>query len=614
MPLSPFSSLLGTNHTPDEAQLKELGAYLVAPTEELTILDAEIEKLVAKRAALQADIAAHRALMSPIRRAPIDVLQHIFRLTLADDRNCVMDACESPILLGRVCSAWRRLAYNTPRLWSRLHVYLPNTTQGGFGHETEVSFAVRIQRRKVAVAWWLDKSGSCPLSISFHSNDRTTIFQDFVNLLARYRQRWQDIVIGNTASTVLKTLRDVTAGELPLLRSLAVADAVDSFADDLHVLALMGPPGGAVPQILPAGVGPNVFFLPPAEETTRWETADILRAPRLTSISLRCQNFTLLDLPVQWDSLTRINLDWKAMPMSFGLVESADVYISTSEMLALLSRCPNLLVLHVLVKDSAQPPPGAVFSHSQLRQLHLGQADTRPESVLHRVSARLALPALQHIQIDAVQAVSYDPQSPNIITLATHLESVDIWPRMFAPGDLALLIRSLPPSVSSIVIFSLMSPIQHPADGPFEQPTPHFGDPLLAALCSDGNGHVPVPALESFEVQSDAQFSDHALLSFLEMRIGMGKLRRVEISYVQNVSRFLHLPSPDARETTPEEIARLKALVDGVVPGLTVVLKRPRKKTRTVRNGGGTVGFSPWTGSGENEPPSDVELLFNDLM
>ncbi|KAF8975690.1 hypothetical protein BDQ17DRAFT_243512 [Cyathus striatus] len=37
-----------------------------------------------------------------------------------------MSAMEAPMLLTRICSSWRRIALSTPRIWSAIHIVLPN--------------------------------------------------------------------------------------------------------------------------------------------------------------------------------------------------------------------------------------------------------------------------------------------------------------------------------------------------------------------------------------------------------------------------------------------------------------------------------------------------------
>ncbi|KAJ6489026.1 hypothetical protein C8R45DRAFT_826827, partial [Mycena sanguinolenta] len=61
-------------------------------------------------------VDAHKALISPVRRLPPEVLQIIFIACLPPHRNCAIAATEAPIRLGRVCSAWRSISIYTPQL------------------------------------------------------------------------------------------------------------------------------------------------------------------------------------------------------------------------------------------------------------------------------------------------------------------------------------------------------------------------------------------------------------------------------------------------------------------------------------------------------------------
>ncbi|KAF7364856.1 hypothetical protein MVEN_00355900 [Mycena venus] len=82
---SPFRDRLNTNYVPSDSEILEIHALLVDPAEELARLDAQIEEiqlalslLKEKCASLQAPIDAHRALISPMRHVPLDILQEIF--------------------------------------------------------------------------------------------------------------------------------------------------------------------------------------------------------------------------------------------------------------------------------------------------------------------------------------------------------------------------------------------------------------------------------------------------------------------------------------------------------------------------------------------------------
>ncbi|KAJ6594623.1 hypothetical protein B0H19DRAFT_1247284 [Mycena capillaripes] len=108
---SPFVSRLGTNYCPNDKELEEIKGILAEPTLRLKQLDEEIadlqkaiEKLTEERESLGAYVAAHKALISPVRRLPLDIIQEIFIACLPTYRNCVMSTSEPPVFLGRICS------------------------------------------------------------------------------------------------------------------------------------------------------------------------------------------------------------------------------------------------------------------------------------------------------------------------------------------------------------------------------------------------------------------------------------------------------------------------------------------------------------------------------
>ncbi|KAJ7634616.1 hypothetical protein FB45DRAFT_470590 [Roridomyces roridus] len=126
---SPFTSKLGTNYCPTAEDAVEIQAFLAQPLRQMECLDRKIaelqhalNKLLEEREGLGSIVQSHEALLSPIRRMPADMMQEIFLACLPTHRNCVMDAREAPLLLGRICSAWRALSLATPRLWASLHI------------------------------------------------------------------------------------------------------------------------------------------------------------------------------------------------------------------------------------------------------------------------------------------------------------------------------------------------------------------------------------------------------------------------------------------------------------------------------------------------------------
>ncbi|KAJ7845352.1 hypothetical protein B0H14DRAFT_2278869, partial [Mycena olivaceomarginata] len=127
---TPFADRLNTNYIPSDSEIFEIRALLVAvdPTDELARVEARIEEigvalsqLKELRASLKRPIDAHQALISPMRHIPHDVLLEIFFSCLPSEHNALIDAAETPLLLGRICRHWRSVAYNTPMLWSSIH-------------------------------------------------------------------------------------------------------------------------------------------------------------------------------------------------------------------------------------------------------------------------------------------------------------------------------------------------------------------------------------------------------------------------------------------------------------------------------------------------------------
>ncbi|KAK7024898.1 WD40 repeat-like protein [Favolaschia claudopus] len=85
----------------------------------------------------------------PILTVPVEITSEIF-LQCLPDRLTEPRAYSAPFLLGQICSVWRQIALNNPRLWAALHV-----RYSGNGRH----FQNLIQN-------WLPRAGSVPFSLS----------------------------------------------------------------------------------------------------------------------------------------------------------------------------------------------------------------------------------------------------------------------------------------------------------------------------------------------------------------------------------------------------------------------------------------------------------------
>ena len=106
-------------------------------------------------------ITVHKALLSPIRRLPDELLSEIFIHCLPDQRK--MDAKhdsfrigEAPLLLGSVCGRWRVVSLATQELWSFVRVNFTSHT---------IEFAA--EKAKV----WLERAGTRLLSVTLSLRD-----------------------------------------------------------------------------------------------------------------------------------------------------------------------------------------------------------------------------------------------------------------------------------------------------------------------------------------------------------------------------------------------------------------------------------------------------------
>ncbi|KAJ6537861.1 hypothetical protein B0H19DRAFT_913905, partial [Mycena capillaripes] len=118
---SPFQSILRTNVTPSDDDCGKIRSLIAGSRKQVVNLTKEIEEveklledLKRKRDELREYIDAHLILVSPMRSLPEDVIRAIFIACMPSTRNAVMSPTDAPLLLMRICSAWRYMALSTP--------------------------------------------------------------------------------------------------------------------------------------------------------------------------------------------------------------------------------------------------------------------------------------------------------------------------------------------------------------------------------------------------------------------------------------------------------------------------------------------------------------------
>ncbi|KAJ7173435.1 hypothetical protein C8R46DRAFT_1348114 [Mycena filopes] len=294
---SPFASNLGTNYCPLDDEVLQIRALLKAPLSRLKQLDdqiAELQKaideLAEERERVGSFVDRHKDLISPFRRLPLDVIQEIFVACLPTHRNCVMTAVEAPVLLGRICSAWRSISLNTPRLWARLHIVEPS--RSGPGPWTpRAAWEEKLAQQLETTKTWLGRSGQCALSISFqgtHDSDfppppdgadppaNPCLFMDVILSVA---PRWKDISLW-ASTPALEMLSGITEHDVPLLQKFEMSQNGGSSNGARPTLTLLGSPHLKHLSLFGSATQ-NIGGLP-----VRWENLTYLSAMGFNNMSL----------------------------------------------------------------------------------------------------------------------------------------------------------------------------------------------------------------------------------------------------------------------------------------------------------------------------------------
>ncbi|KAJ7443013.1 hypothetical protein FB451DRAFT_96141 [Mycena latifolia] len=480
---SPFTSKLGTNYCPQDEEISEIQTLLTEPTLRLKRLDDEIadlqkalDKLAEERAGLSAFVDAHRALISPVRRLPLDIIQEIFVACLPAHRNCVMSAVEAPVLLGRICSSWRSISLSTPRLWSRLHIVEPTCP-----YNAPAMFKEKVAQRLETTKMWLGRSGRCPLSISLQSTFDHTGFTSatpnrLIQDLLPFASRWEHISFTALFSS-LTAMTHLTPADVPMLKSVTISEIQE------HIAA-----------------------------ADRYNSMDFLHGPKISSFNLMGSNFSPLELPLRWDRL-----------MDLSIVEkwSSEAPFLTSEMtLQVFSRCPQLQTCRLLVHD---PPDSSnrigepVLELSFLHTLDL-DCDTF-WTTAPRLFGRLSFPQLRNLKLRGISADDNVPYAPLLAT-AQLIEKLDFAIELFSKSLLVNFLRDLPPTLRELKISKFLA-------GYYDSRLT-FDDGILESLSPSADVLTPCcPGLQELEMDYSCTVSDKALLRFIRSRA----LKRVVIRF-----------------------------------------------------------------------------------
>ncbi|TDL17961.1 hypothetical protein BD410DRAFT_831221 [Rickenella mellea] len=270
-------------------------------------------------------------------RLPDDILEMIFLSCLPQSNREHHDyvafpypsPCEAPMICGQTCRSWRDLALSSPRLWSRLGIYLP---------EKFKSF--------VWIKEWLRRSQSVPLYFNWtpsptsiygqmdYQSDRTVTAA--MKLLLAESKRWHQVHIGDGGKILQQLLAALKYG-VPMLATLQVYHrGLDWQQGDFCVDITAAP---------------------------RLQYLNVTSVFRLTDISAThgLRQFIMKETPCWSTSWSRS-------------------FMSTSGILQLFSACPTLELVDIHILE-----PGVVLPPRQVIMPSLRQLSLRFASYVHHI-------------------------------------------------------------------------------------------------------------------------------------------------------------------------------------------------------------------------------------
>ncbi|KAF9463955.1 hypothetical protein BDZ94DRAFT_1321498 [Collybia nuda] len=474
-----FSAQLHTNYVPPRSEVTQIRNIVLGSLEERARLDEKIARFQAivddlrgQHHKLGIYTEDHLALTSGARRLPHDIIQVIFCHCLPTDRNAVMSAKEPPLLLGRICSGWRRIALSTPDLWTTLHVSIPNCQVS--------SHYIKWRRVAEAVKSWLNLSGGLPLSISAACSalvggqpDRETSLNItyLMNLFIRHSRRWENIDFILPIPEFIAIMASLTEADVPLLKSATLESTV---------------------------------FNP----TNLWPSVSILNAPTLREVSIISFKHTDFLQPLPWAQLTGLHLEdsthmWSDTPS-----------LNELDAINILKQCSLLVTCKLLVEsDPSSLPPQPTLHEVILPFLRLFILIEGRRTLRSQFIECLTLPLLEYLGFRSYFAHHIDhPPFPLTIffTRENKIEeleleigatSTDTWTECLSHA-------------SSIKRLTLIAPEQLWAYPPF----PALNDHFLSLLTPLSSNDLLCPSLEEINLKFCEGVTDEKILLFLRER------------------------------------------------------------------------------------------------
>jgi hypothetical protein len=348
-------------------------------------------KLIEDLSKLAALINRYHIALAPHKKLPREMLQHIFHYVSLGCNMSGPSPHDAPLLLGRVCSTWRRTVLGMPELWKELHFFVENA---------------HSRSQKVnATLMWFSRAGDSPLSLTItDTSENSAPREDFVNqVIVPFSQKFKYLHL------VLQT------SQIKALFSLPVG-SLDSL-QELHVVAHTGQDP---PCILPPWTPPISVFSPQA---------------RLRRIRIQLTPFVVPQtFRLPWDRLETFRCD--------SSLQSEDCH-------ELLLSCQSLRKLHVRVFGIRHSGPSTVqIPLPYLCNLTVQLCDTESYDLFF---LPLILPALRSLVIYNYDGLPWSHKMYSSLLERSGCQIEELYlGTLDAESDDVLSLLQLTPSIRSI--------------------------------------------------------------------------------------------------------------------------------------------------------------------
>ena len=212
-------------------------------------------------------ISRYHIALAPHKRLPREMLQHIFHYVFLGCDISGPSLHSAPLLLGRICSAWRRIVLHMPELWKDVHFFVEN--------------AYSPSQKINAALMWFSRARDSPLSLTItDTSENPASREDFVNkIIVPFSHKFKYLHL------VLQS------SQVDALFSLPVGSL--DFLQELHVVSHTGP---EFPSILSPWAPPITVFSPQSRlrririQLTPFVIPQIFRLPWNRLETFRCDS------------------------------------------------------------------------------------------------------------------------------------------------------------------------------------------------------------------------------------------------------------------------------------------------------------------------------------